>query len=198
MTNSLAYRDIFYKWLWVSRHLTIINHAQSWEGVVSPPTAPSFLSELLLLHFQWPVSSTYQEIPIFLAKYPLISNFSAWHWSYRSYYSCIGWNDVSEHGTKSGGFLILTELLFDTTMMIVIFILLYNSFGTYLFVLILWFFKGFLEEGASGFKCKRAKKSMKMNSISIYIHQSISLELKTSKNLNIYFKGMFYISVICF
>lgn len=98
MTNSLAYRDIFYKWLWVSWHLTIINHAQSWEGVVSPPTAPSFLSELLLLHFQWPVSSTYQEIPIFLAKYPLISNFSAWHWSYRSYYSCIGWNDVSEHG----------------------------------------------------------------------------------------------------
>lgn len=108
------------------------------------------------------------------------------------------WLSFHLYPAKSGGFLILTELLFDTKYIIVIFIFPYNSFGTYLFVLILWFFKGFLEEGASGFKCKRAKKSMKMNSISIYIHQSISLELKTSKNLNIYFKGMFYISVICF
>lgn len=132
LTNSFAYRDLFYRWFQVSfYHLTIIiNNMQPWEDVVPQSTVlPWFLSELsfqsdlvlLLLHLHWPMGPTnHKEIPIFLANSTLISNFRDWFWSHWSYYSCTRWNGVSETccpfisiRAMFESFLMLTELLFD-------------------------------------------------------------------------------------
>lgn len=168
----------------------------------SPP-CPSFCQSFCFFTFYgWWVPTT-QERPMFLAKYTLISKLRAYHWGYCSYYV--------RGGMMPLNLAILSSLsvqvwrILDTQWIAIwylsislIFILPYNSFGTYLFALILWFFKGLLEEVVSGFKCRSAQKSKKMNGISLYIHLSISLELNTSKDLNISFGGLFYISVICF
>lgn len=149
LINSYAYRWFCYKCLWVSFYLIIINNTQPWEGVVPQTIALLFLSELVLLHFQWPMSPTTQEIPTFLEKHTDFKLQSC-YWPYWSYYPCTGWNDVSEPGhpfmsirpRREDSWYTLNCYLISKYV-VMIFILPSNSFSTSLFVLILWFFQRF-------------------------------------------------------
>lgn len=128
------------------------------------PPCPCFFcqSSCFFTFYGWRVPPT-QESPMFLAKYTLISKFNACPCCYCSYHACMVWNDASELGQS---FFSVSPSLEDSwysencylisKCIILIFILPYNQFGTYLFVLVLWFFKGLLEEGVSGFKCRSA------------------------------------------
>lgn len=110
-------------WEGVAQQPTVplsINNTQSWEGVVQQPTVSLFLSEFLLLHFLWPVSPYYsgksnvlgkidtdfkvQGLPLMLLQSLLVYEveWSLWTWPF--FHLC---------QSKSGGFLILRELLFD-------------------------------------------------------------------------------------